>query len=226
MRILLAEDDEFLADGIAMALKHSGHSVDVAYTGPEADTASGITNYDAIILDLGLPKMDGLEILHRLRNRGNTSPVLIVTARDGIDDRVRGLDLGANDYLVKPFHLKELEARLRAMFRATHWSNRTTIKCGSLVYEPLDRNVTMNGEQLILAPRELAALELLMQRAGRVVTRDCMSEQLSEWDDVMTSNAMDIVIHRLRKKIESSGAVIETRRGLGFTLRAVECASE
>lgn len=220
MRILLAEDDEFLADGIAMALRYSGHTVDHARTGPEADIASGVTAYDAIILDLGLPQMDGLEILRRMRARGNTSPVLIVTARDALDDRVRGLDLGANDYLVKPFHLRELEARLRAMFRATHWSNRTEVKCGSLTFEPQDRTATIDGEELNLSPRELAALEILIQRNGRVVSRSCMSEHLSDWDDDMTSNAIDIVIHRLRKKLENSGATIETRRGLGFFLKA------
>lgn len=220
MRILLAEDDEFIADGIAMALKISGHSVELARTGPEADAASGVTTYDAIILDLGLPYLDGLEILRRLRSRGNTSPVLIVTARDALDDRVRGLDLGANDYLVKPFHLKELEARLRAMVRSTRWSNRTEVKCGSLTFDPQDRTATINGDEVNLSPRELAALEILIQRNGRVVSRTCMSDHLSDWDDDITSNAIDIVIHRLRKKIENSGAVIETRRGLGFSLKA------
>ncbi|MDZ4836833.1 MAG: response regulator transcription factor [Candidatus Melainabacteria bacterium] len=222
MRILLAEDDEFLADGIAMALRYSGHSVDHARTGPEADAATGGTVYDAIILDLGLPRIDGMEILQRMRERGNTSPVLIVTARDAIDDRVRGLDLGANDYLVKPFHLRELEARLRAMFRAKNWSNLNAVKCGALMFDAEDRSATIHGERLSLSPRELAALEIMMQRNGRVVSRAYLSEHLSEddWEDDITSNAIDIIIHRLRKKIENSGAVIETHRGLGFSLRA------
>lgn len=220
MRILLAEDDQFLADGIAMALQLSGHCVDFACTGAEADDAVGRNKYDVIILDLGLPKLDGLEVLRRMRERGNTSPVLVVTARDAIDDRVRGLDLGANDYLVKPFHLKELEARLRAIVRVQKWSNRTQIKCGELNFDPSDRTVTVCGERLNFTPRELAALETLLQRNGRIVTRDQLCDCLGDWEEDITANAIDILVHRLRKKLENSGATIETHRGLGFSLRS------
>lgn len=220
MRILLAEDDEFLADGVTMALKDSGYFVDRVRTGAEADVAAGITSYDVIILDLGLPTMDGLDVLQRLRARGNTSPVLIVTARDGFDDRVRGLDLGANDYLVKPFYLPELEARIRALLRNEKWSNRKQITCGQLCFDTSERSATASGEPLNLSARELAVLELLLQRNGRVVSKGQIAEHLSDWEADISYNAIDIIIHRLRKKIESCGVAIETHRGLGYTLKA------
>lgn len=220
MRILLAEDDEFLAAGVSMALKDSGYFVDHVRSGSEADIAAGITAYDVIILDLGLPKMDGLDVLQRLRSRGNTSPVLIVTARDGFEDRVRGLDLGANDYLVKPFYLPELEARIRALLRNEKWSNRTSILCGQLTFDTVDRAAHVGGTPLNLSARELAVLEILLQRKGRLVSKGQISEHLSDWDADITYNAIDIIIHRLRKKIENSDVVIETHRGLGYTLKA------
>ncbi|MBX9693823.1 MAG: response regulator transcription factor [Cyanobacteria bacterium] len=220
MKILLAEDDDFLADGISMALRFSGNYVDRIQTGGEAQRACDSQNYDVIVLDLDLPDMDGLELLQRLRTSGLVTPVLIVTARDAIDDRVRGLDYGANDYLVKPFHLKEFEARVRALNRVSKWSNRTRIRCGSLSFDPELRTATVGSERIYLAPREISVLELLLQRNGRIVTRDDLSAHLSSWDDDLTSNAMDIVIHRLRRKLRDSQTKIETHRGLGFSLRS------
>lgn len=220
MRILLAEDDEFLAAGVSMALKDSGYFVDHVRTGPEADVAAGITAYDVIILDLGLPKMDGLDVLQRLRSRGNTSPVLIVTARDGLEDRVKGLDLGANDYLVKPFYLPELEARIRALLRNERWSNRTKIACGQLSFDTVDRNATIGDAALNLSARELAVLEILLQRKGRLVSKGQICEHLSDWEGDLSYNAIDIIIHRLRKKIENAEVIIETHRGMGYTLKA------
>ncbi len=220
MRILLAEDDEFLAAGVSMALKDSGYFVDHVRTGPEADMAAGITSYDVIILDLGLPKMDGMDVLQRLRSRGNTSPVLIVTARDGLDERVRGLDLGANDYLVKPFYLPELEARIRALLRNERWSNRTKITCGQLSFDTVDRNATIDDAPLNLSARELSVLEILLQRKGRLVSKGQICEHISDWEGDLSYNAIDIIIHRLRKKLENAGLLIETHRGMGYTLKA------
>ncbi len=220
MKILLAEDDDFLADGISMALRFSGYSVDRLKTGNEVESACADNMYDVIVLDLGLPDKDGLDVLQSLRARGIGTPVLIVTARDAIDDRVRGLDCGANDYLVKPFHLKEFEARLRVLNRVSKWSNRTQIKCGELSFDPELRTAIVGSVKLDLTPREFSTLEILLQRNGRIVTRDDLSEHLSTWEEDVTSNAMDIVIHRLRRKLRNSRTTIETHRGLGFSLRA------
>ena len=139
MRILLAEDDQFCAGGLCLALSHSGYSVDRVATGTEADVALNMATYDLLILDLGLPEMDGLQVLERMRARGLTLPVLVLTAREGLDDRVKGLDSGANDYLTKPFHLPELEARMRALLRRDHWSNKTEIVCGPLRFDTVSR---------------------------------------------------------------------------------------
>lgn len=220
MRILFAEDDEFLAGGVAMALRDTGYSVDHVKDGAEADVATNFTNYDLIILDLGLPKMDGLEVLQRLRQRGNRSPVLIVTARDSFDDRVRGLDLGANDYLVKPFYLPELEARIRALLRNEKWSNQTEIVCGNVSFNTVDRSVTILGEPLALSSRELSVLEILFQRKGRIVSKGQLSEHMSDFDGDISYNAIDIIIHRLRKKLEVANIVIETHRGVGYSLKS------
>ncbi len=218
MRILYAEDDDFLAGGVAMALRDTGYSVDHVRSGPEADLAANVTNYDLIILDLGLPKMDGLEVLQRLRQRGNRCPVLIVTARESCDDRVRGLDLGANDYLVKPFHLPELEARIRALLRNEKWSNQMEITCGNIRFDTVERYATISGASLALSARELSVLEILLQRKGRIVSKEQLASHLSDFDADVSHNAIDIIIHRLRKKLESANVNVETHRGVGYRL--------
>ncbi len=218
MRILLAEDDQFLANGLCMALGSSGYTVDRVVSGSEADLALNVTDYDLLILDLGLPQMDGLEVLKRLRGKGMRLPVIILTARDGLENRVQGLDLGANDYLTKPFHLPELEARIRALLRKDHWGNQTEIICGPIRFDTVARTCMINDQSLELSARELAVLEILLQNAGRVVNKTQITSRLSNWDSEVTFNAIEIVMHRLRKKLDQTGFTIRTLRGLGYLI--------
>ena len=222
MRILLAEDDEFLASGIALALSDSGYAIDEVRSGAEADSAISTTSYDLVILDLGLPTMDGLEVLARARARGQSLPILILTARDDVQDRVTGLDAGANDYLTKPFHLVELEARIRALLRNDRWENKTVVAYGPLTFDTSDRTATLQGKPLDLSARELALLEILMQKAGKTVSKEHITDHLSTWESEVTFNAIEITVHRLRKKIGEAGVNIRTLRGLGYLLETSE----
>ncbi len=217
MRILLAEDDNFLATGLCLVLHDSGFSVDHCDNGVEADIALSTTPYDLLVLDLGLPGIDGLEVLRKLRHRGDRLPVLILTARDQLPDRISGLDSGANDYLTKPFHMQELEARIRALMRKT-WQNRTTITAGNLAFDTNSRAVLVNGRTIELAPRELAVLELLLKQKGTVIHKARIIQQLSSWDSELTYNALDIAVHRLRRKLDGAGFAIRTLRGLGYVI--------
>lgn len=218
MRILLAEDDSFLANGLSLVLKDSGFAVDHADDGVQADIALSTTTYDLLVLDLALPGMDGLDVLRKLRQRGDSLPVLILTARDEVNDRVVGLDSGANDYLTKPFHMPELEARIRALLRKG-WQNKNTISVGNVTFETVSRTVHIDDQLVELAPRELAVLELLLKYRRTIVNRDRMIEHLSSWDSEVTFNALDIAVHRLRKKLSSAkGFSIRTLRGLGYIL--------
>lgn len=216
LRILLAEDDTYLCEALARALSDGGYSVDKVPGGVEAEQALISCQYDLLILDLGLPGIDGLELLRRMRSRGQTTPVLILTARDSLQDRVTGLDLGANDYLTKPFDLPELEARVRALIRKDLWSNRTTVKHGALEFDTVDRRLTINGELVDLSARELATVEILLQRVGVVVTKAQLAAHLSNWEDEITHNAIEIIIHRLRKKLDGTDLNLRTIRGLGY----------
>lgn len=218
VRILLAEDDRLLSDGVAMALRQSGYTVEQILSGSEADQAVRSSNFDLMILDLGLPEMDGTEVLSRLRQRKQNLPVLVLTARDSLEDRVTGLDLGANDYLIKPFDLPELEARIRALTRRDSWDNQTYIENGPLKYDVGGKVLSINGEAVSLSARELAVLELLLQKLGRVVNKNQIVDALSDWDSEVTFNAVEIIMHRLRKKIESSDCKIKTVRGLGYMM--------
>lgn len=218
MRILIAEDDSLLADGLVMVLKDSGYAVDVVGNGPDADSTIAAGDYDLLVLDLGLPKMDGIEILKRLRARGQQLPVLVLTARDRLEDRVCGLDIGANDYLTKPFALPELEARIRALLRKDQWSNRTEVRFGPIAFKTTDRLATIGGENMDLSARELAVLEIMLQRLGRTVNKDQITDLLSTWDTEVTANAVTIAVHRLRKKLEEHGVTIRSLRGLGYRL--------
>ena len=215
MRILLAEDDRIIADGLGRSLRQGGYAVDWVANGTDADNALTTGTYDLVILDLGLPKLSGLDVLRRLRARNSKLPVLILTALDGINDRVKGLDLGADDYMAKPFELPELEARVRALTRR---STGTTpvIEFGSLAFDQTDRCALINGEMLDLSARELGLLEILMSRAGRLVSKDQLVEHLCEWGEEVSHNAIEVYVHRLRKKIECSGVTITTVRGLGY----------
>jgi two-component system OmpR family response regulator len=170
-----------------------------------------------LILDLGLPKMSGLEVLKRLRGRGGSVPVLILTALDGVSDRVRGLDYGADDYMVKPFELPELEARVRALTRRSSGSS-PMVQCGALSYDQVSRSALLNGQVLDLSARELGLLEVLLSRAGRLVSKDQLVDHLCGWGEEVSHNAIEVYVHRLRKKLEPGGVLIATVRGLGYCL--------
>jgi len=204
---------------MSIALSRAGYTVDWSHDGHEADIALHDQIYEAVILDLGLPRIDGFEVLKRMRSRKITSPVIILTARDDLEDRVRGLDLGADDYLTKPFKLPELEARLRAQIRRNNALLGSSIEYGPLVLNIKDRMLTANGEQMLLSPRELGVLEMLLLRVGRVVSKDSIVEALCKWDEGVGNNAIEVYIHRLRKKLEPLGINVLTIRGLGYLLQ-------
>ncbi|MBN8448732.1 MAG: response regulator transcription factor [Candidatus Accumulibacter sp.] len=217
MRILLAEDDRIIADGLSRSLRQGGYAIDCAYNGIDADTALMTNNYDLLILDLGLPRLPGLDVLRRLRARKSGTPVLILTALDGIEDRVKGLDLGADDYMAKPFELVELEARVRALSRRSSGTPHI-IECGALTFDQTDRCALVNGEMLDLSARELGLLEVLLSRAKRLVSKDQLVDHLCGWGEEVSHNAIEVYVHRLRKKLESTGVNIITVRGLGYYL--------
>jgi two-component system OmpR family response regulator len=217
MRILIAEDDAIIADGLSRSLRQGGYAVDWAPNGQEADAALLTVTYDLLILDLGLPKLTVLEVLKRLRGRSSSLPVLILTAMDGTGDRVKGLDLGADDYMVKPFDLAELEARVRALTRRSSGTT-PTILCGQLSYDQVGRVAQIQGQPLELSAREIGLLEVLLSRMGRLVSKDQLVDQLCGWGEEVSHNAIEVYIHRLRKKIEPGGVKIATVRGLGYCL--------
>jgi two-component system OmpR family response regulator len=221
MRILIAEDDQVLADGLLRALRSSGYAVDQVGSGSEADAALAAHEFDLLILDLGLPKLHGFDVLRKLRARGVATPVLILTAADSVDQRVKGLDLGADDFMAKPFSLQELEARVRALTRRGMGGTSSTIKHGPLVYDQAGRVATIDGKMVELSARELGLLEVLLQRAGRLVSKDQLVERLCEWGDEVSNNAIEVYIHRLRKKIEQGPIRIATVRGLGYCLEKI-----
>ena len=217
MRILLAEDDAVIADGICRALRRGGYAVDHVADGVEAGSALASQPYDLLILDLGLPRLPGIEVLKRLRARKSAVPVLILTAQDGVDDRVRGLDAGADDYLTKPFALPELEARVRALTRRGTGQPRC-IEVGRLVYDQADHVVRIAGQVVDFSAREISLLEVFLLRVGRLVSKDQLVDHLCGWGDEVSSNAIEVYVHRLRKKLEDSGLRIATVRGLGYCL--------
>jgi two-component system OmpR family response regulator len=218
MRVLLVEDDPILADGLKRILLRSHYIVTHEANGREADRLLTINQYDLVILDMGLPEMDGAEILHRLRQRNVKVPVLILTARDKIEDRVQGLDSGADDFLAKPFELLELEARIRALLRRGLSAGSAKLQVGELCLDTVGHRAILNGEPLDLSARELSVLEVLMMRADRVVSKEVLSEQLSVLGEEMTLNAVEVYVHRLRKKIVVGNVNIRTLRGLGYLL--------
>lgn len=218
MRVLIVEDDPVLADGLTRSLRQSDYAVDCITDGGEADHVLATQNYDLVILDLGLPKIDGFEVLRRLRRRGIKVPVLVLTARDALQDRVKGLDLGADDYLTKPFDLPELEARVRALIRRGQSGGSSLLTHGALTLDTAGRRATLNGDPLDLSARELGVLEVLMMRSGRVVNKEQLAEQLYSWDEEVGANAIEVYVHRLRRKLEPAGVTIRTIRGLGYLL--------
>lgn len=217
MRILLVEDDKVLADALSRALVQSAHAVDIVTTGEQADHALALGIYDLAVLDIGLPGLSGLEVLKRLRARKSTVPVLMLTALDALEDRVRGLDLGADDYLAKPFDLPELEARVRALLRR---SNNATpdLQHGLLRLDTVGRRAYYDKRPLELSPRELAVLEMLLMRSGRVVSKEQLVNHLYGWGDEVADNAIEVNVYRLRKKLEPLGCEIRTVRGMGYLM--------
>jgi two-component system OmpR family response regulator len=218
MRVLLAEDDTILADGLCRSLRQAGYAVDWVSSGNQADAALIAQPYDLLILDLGLPQLPGLDVLKQLRARSNTMPVLILTAADSIEQRVKGLDLGADDFMAKPFALSELEARVRALVRRSLGTASNTLRHGDLVYDQAGRVAQLNGQTLELSARETGLLEVLLQRAGRLVSKEQIVDHLCEWGDEVSGNAIEVYMHRLRKKLEGGGIHIATVRGLGYCL--------
>lgn len=222
MRILIAEDDKVLADGLLRTLRKGGYAVDHVVSGSEADAALADHAFDMVILDLGLPRLHGLEVLRKMRGRGSSTPVLILTAADSVEQRVKGLDLGADDYMAKPFALAELEARVRALTRRGLGSAATVIRHGPLSFDATGRVAYVNDQMVELSARELSLLEVLLQRAGRLVSKDQLVERLCEWGDEVSNNAIEVYIHRLRKKIEQGPVRIATVRGLGYCLEKIQ----
>jgi two-component system OmpR family response regulator len=218
MRILVVEDDPVLADGLTRSLRNADYAVDCVHSGEDADHVLVSQRYDLVILDVGLPKLDGHEVLKRLRRRGSKVPVLLLTARDALEERVRGLDLGADDYLIKPFDIPELEARARALIRRGQSGGTSILEHGPLQLDVSGRRATLNGNPLELSARELGVLEVLMMRSGRVVNKDQLAEQLYGWEEEVGPNAIEVYIHRLRRKLEPAGVIIRTIRGLGYLL--------
>jgi len=219
MRVLLVEDDRMLGDGVQAGLGAAGFTVDWVRDGESALAALAGEAFAAVLLDLGLPRRDGLSVLAELRRVGNGVPVMILTARDQIADKVRGLDLGADDYLVKPFDLDELAARLRALVRRASGRADVRLRHGDLVLDPAARTVIQRGEAVSLTSREFDLLNVLLDAAGRVLTRRALEEQLYAWGEALESNALEVHVHHLRRKLGPD--LIRTVRGVGYMVDEV-----
>lgn len=216
MRLLLAEDDAMVGAALQKGLQHEGHSVDWVRDGVAADAALRAGSHDLLVLDLGLPRRDGLAVLAELRARPVPLPVIIITARDRVDDRVRGLDLGADDYLIKPFDLDELAARIRAVARRSAGLARPLLVHGPVSLDPASHEVLLEGSTIALSGREFALLHALMERPTAVFSRTQLEERLYGWGEEVASNAVEVHIHHLRRKLGEG--FIRTVRGLGYTL--------
>jgi two-component system OmpR family response regulator/two-component system response regulator QseB len=216
MRILLAEDDQMLGDGLRAGLRQLGFQVDWVRDGVAAERELTSGEFAAAVLDLGLPLKDGLDVLQGLRARNIATPVLVLTARDAVPDRIRGLNLGADDYVVKPVDLHELGARLRALIRRSNGQSQDVLRCGDVVLDPSARHVRLNGELVALSTREFDLLHALMLSAGRVLSREQLEQQLYSWGYEVDSNAIEVHIHHLRRKLNAD--VIQTVRGIGYTI--------
>ncbi len=218
MRVLVIEDDATLGRALQEFLTDQGYATDWLADGKRALVALANHAYDLLVLDLNLPLVDGLQVLISLRGEGSEIPVLVLTARDGLADRVAGLDAGADDYLTKPFELAELAARVRALARRHLGVARSLIEFGSLSFDTAHRECRVAGQRLALSVRELSVLEMLMVRAGKVVTKQQIVQGLSALDSDFSENAVEVYIYRLRKRLEGKGAVIQTVRGFGYLL--------
>jgi len=218
MNVLLVEDDVSLSDGIARILLGAGHAVDARTSGVEALEATQRGRFDLMLLDIGLPGIDGYEVLRRLRAAEDPTPVLVLSARDQIGDRVYGLDLGADDYLAKPFVMAELGARIRALLRRAQVQASARITHGPLVMDKAARRAYLAGEHLDLTAREWAVLEILLEKAEKVVSKESIIQLVARWDDDLSLNAIEVYVSRLRAKLEPAGIRIRTVRGFGYML--------
>lgn len=218
MRILLVEDDSALCLGVSRAFEREGWRVDVLGDGQQAMAEGLAVPYDLAVLDLGLPRRDGMEVLRHWRARGARLPVLLLTARDDLSDRVQGLDAGADDYLVKPFDVPELVARVRALKRRADGRVDEVLMVGDLTLDVAHRELTHRGERVRMSPREIALTQLLMQRAGRVVPKESIISTLSSWESDFSENSVEVYVHRLRKRFAELGVVIKTVRGFGYVM--------
>ncbi|MCL6555210.1 MAG: response regulator transcription factor [Burkholderiales bacterium] len=216
MRLLLVEDDPHLGDGLMVGLRQQGYAVDWVKDGVAAELALATEPFDLVVLDLGLPRRSGLEVLRKLRAQGKATPVLILTARDATADKVAGLDAGADDYVVKPVDLDELAARVRALTRRAAGRAQPVLRHGELELDPAAHRVTLAGQPLELSPREFALLAILLENAGRVLTRSQLEASLYGWHDEPESNVLEVHIHHLRRKLGTD--LIKTLRGIGYTI--------
>ena len=221
MRILLVEDDPSLASGIRLALNPEHYTVDHLSDGVTALAALKESEpFDAVILDLGLPRMDGMQILEAVRRQGNRVPILVLTARDAVDERIAGLDAGADDYLTKPFEVAELKARLRALLRRSNDQVNSALACRGIHLDPLTMQVSFQGKPVALSRRELTLLQEFMSHPGRVFTRDTLTRLVYGWDEDVESNAIEVHVHHLRRKFFPS--LIRTLRGIGYVMDKTE----
>jgi DNA-binding response OmpR family regulator len=220
MRILLVEDDELLGDGLQAGLRQAGYNAEWLKDGIQARTALASEQYAAVVLDLGLPRLDGLALLRELRAAGNATPVLVLTARDSTLDKVKGLDSGADDYLIKPVDLDELTARLRALIRRAGGQAAPLLKVGAVELDPAAHLVRLRGEPVELPAKELAVLEMLMRNAGRIVSRGQLESALYGWSEGVESNAVEVHVHHLRRKLGADR--IRTLRGLGYRFEELD----
>lgn len=218
MRILLVEDDGMIGEAVRLGLRRQGMAVDWVQDGEAARAALKVEGFDLMLLDLGLPKMDGLQVLRWLRSTGSTMPVLILTARDSVDDRIKGLDAGADDYVLKPFDLDELAARMRAVLRRQSGRAENIIEHGGITLNPASHAVTRGGKPVKLSHREFALLHALLERPGHVLSRAQLEERLYGWGEEIESNAVEVHIHNLRKKLGSE--TIQNVRGVGYRVRS------
>ncbi|MFG1317440.1 response regulator [Xanthobacter autotrophicus] len=219
MRLLLVEDNLELAGWLAKILRQDNYVVDVFHDGEEADHALAVAVYDLVILDLTLPKINGMQLLRRIRSRKDTVPVIILTANASLDGRVAGLDEGADDYLAKPFDIAELEARIRVQLRRSARRPDPVISCGALAFDTNTRLFALSGAALALTPREHAVLEMLLMKSGQTVSKAQLSQSIFGLDDLADPSAIEIYVHRVRKKLEGSDVRIVTLRGLGYLLQ-------
>jgi len=218
MRILITEDDAALAEALQFSLKQSGYAVDWVDNGAAADEALKGDVFGLLILDLGLPKLDGFEVLRRLRHRNSGLPVLILSGREKPEEKVLGLDLGADDYLVKPFSLNELRARVRALLRRGQGNATALVSYGGLSFDTVGRVASIDGHAISLSVQETGVLETLLARFGRVVSKEQLVEQLYSYDKEVSHNAIEVYVHRLRKKLAGVGVTVRTLYGRGYLL--------